>query len=296
MVIILLPVVIAFALTVTTILESGRLAEELGRFAFVLRGTQYILIWLGFIALYYVVPNTHVRVRYALLSGVVAGTLWCFMSFLYVKLQFGIGRFDAIYSSFSVIPLLIMWIYLSWVIMLFGAELTYAYQNEKTFAMERWAAGASFAYREAVGLRAMIEIGRRFDAGEPGLAVTESAEQWHVPSRLLNETIEQLEDAGLVRQCATDPVTFVPARSPDKICVGEVVAALREAGRDPSDLREDEALKPLLTDVAGARNKTMREPLADWVLRLHPTMQALPANGARIIELNESATKNDASG
>jgi membrane protein len=295
MVIVLLPVVVAFALTVTSILESEDIANNLGRFGSALRGVQYVLIWLGFTALYFVVPNTHVRIRYALLSGVGAGTAWCVMSFVYVKLQFGLGRLDALYTSFSVIPLLIMWIYLSWIILLLGAELTYAYQNEKTFAMERWAAGASYAYREALAVRAMIEIARRFDAGESGMPATESAEEWHVPTRLLNETLDQLEDAGLVAKCATDPVTYVPARSLDRISSGDVVAAVREAGRDPSELRDDPALQPLLAQVAGSENEVLRAPVTDWVRRMHPPRQVLPAGDTdhNILQLNDSASADE---
>jgi len=295
MVIVLLPIVVAFALTVTSILESEDLAGGLHGFSFMLRGVQYVLIWLGFTALYFVVPNTRVKVRYALLSGVAAGTLWCVMSFIYVKLQFGLGRFDALYSGFSVIPLLIMWIYLSWIILLLGAELAYAYQNEKTFAMERWAAGASYAYREALAVRAMIEIARRFDAGETGLPATRSAEEWHVPTRLLNETLDQLEDAGLVTKCATEPLTYVPARSLDKISSGEVIAAIREAGRDPSELRSDPVLQPLLAHAVGPENEALRAPVTDWVRRMHPPIPVMPAGDTDhgILQIDDSAEDED---
>jgi len=294
-VIIMLPLFVGFALTVTTLLESQQMHDALQGFAFALRGVQYVLIWFAFTALYFIVPNTRVRVRYALFSGVVAGTLWCIMSYVYVNLQIGSSRFDAIYTSFAAIPLLIMWIYLSWVILLLGAELTYAYQNEKTFAMERWASGASYAYREALAVRAMIEIARRFDAGEPGLPATQSAEEWHVPTRLLNETLDQLEDAGLVTKCATDPLTYVPARSLDRISSGEVIAAVREAGRDPSDLRTDPVLQPLLAHVVGPENEALRAPVTDWVREMHPPKPVLPAGDTdhNILQLNDSAANED---
>jgi len=163
--------------------------------------------------------------------------------------------------------------------------------------MERWAAGASYAYREAVAVRAMIEIARRFDAGETGMPVTQSAEEWHVPTRLLNETLEQLEDSGLIAKCATDPVTYVPARSLDKISSGDIVAAIREAGRDPSDLRDDPALRPLLAHVAGSKNEAMRAPVTDWVRNMHPPRQVLPSGDTdhNILQLNDSAAADDSS-
>jgi membrane protein len=294
-VIFMLPLFVGFALTVTTLLESQQMHDALKGFAFALRGVQYVLIWFAFTALYFVVPNTRVRVRYALFSGIAAGTLWCIMSYVYVNLQIGSSRFDAIYTSFAAIPLLIMWIYLSWIILLLGAELTYAYQNEKTFAMERWASGASYAYREALAVRAMIEIARRFDAGEPGLPATQSAEEWHVPTRLLNETLDQLEDAGLVTKCATEPLTYVPARSLDKISSGAVIAAIREAGRDPSELRTDPALQPLLAQVMGPESEVLRTPVTDWIRQMHPPKPVLPAGDTdhNILQLNDSEAIED---
>ncbi len=294
-VIFMLPLFVGFALTVTTLLESESMQMRLGPFAFALYGVQYVLIWFAFTSLYFIVPNTRVRVRYALFSGVAAGTLWCVMSYGYVNLQIGSSRLDAVYTSFAAIPLLIMWIYLSWIILLLGALLTYAYQNEKTFAMERWAAGASYAYREALAVRAMIEIARRFDAGETGLPATQSAEDWHVPSRLLNETLDQLEDAGLVTKCATEPVTYVPARSLDRISSGEVIGAIREAGRDPSDLRADPSLQPLLAHAVGPENEALRAPLTDWVRKMHPPRPVLAAGDTDhdILQLNDSAANED---
>ena len=222
-----------------------------------------------------IVPNTKVKWRYALLGGIVAGTLWCFGSWAYLHLQIGVTRNSLIYSSFALFPLLMTWIYVSWIIVLFGAELTFAYQNERTFAMERHAAGASHAYREAVGLRAMVEISRRFDEGLPGLSSEDAAREWNVPTRVINETMDQLAEAGLVSARATEPVTYAPARSLDKITVGDVVNALREAGREPSALREDESLRPLLAEIEGRGSRLMTASLDTFVRRFYPQREAI---------------------
>jgi membrane protein len=211
-------------------------------------------VWLAFTALYFFVPNTRVKVRYALLGGIVSGLAWSIASWAYVDYQVGLERYSLVYSVFAQVPLLLMWIFVSWVIVLFGAELTFAFQNEKTFAMERLAADASYAYREAVGLRVMLDIAHRFDEGERGLDVTEAAEAWNVPTRLINDTLDDLEDSGLVKRVATEPVSWQPARSIDRIRLGDVLAALREAGRDPSPLLRSEAFRELLDELTGCGN------------------------------------------
>lgn len=278
MIVLFIPFLVAGVLGVTIVLQND--PGRLGGFAFALRGVQYGVVWVAFSALYAFVPNTKVKWRYALLGGIIAGSLWCIASWAYLNLQIGVSKNSLIYSSFFLFPLLMTWIYVSWIIVLLGAELTFAYQNETTFAMERHAAGASHAYREAVGLRAMVEICRRFDAGMPGLSAAEAGKSWNVPTRLLNETLDTLEEAGLVRRCATEPVTFVPARSLDRITVGDVVWSLREAGREPSALREDEALRKLMDEIGGREAPLMKAGLEQVVRRFHPPRQALPAGQA----------------
>ncbi|MCP4644074.1 MAG: YihY/virulence factor BrkB family protein [bacterium] len=274
MVLILLPILVGGVLSVSIVLARPEVQSRLFLPPFFLSGLRYVVIWTAFTALYYVVPNTRVKFRYAILGGIIAGTLWILLSISYVKFQIGLSRYNLIYSSFALVPLFLMWMYFSWMVMLFGAELTFAYQNERTFAMERLAAGASHAYREALGLHAMIEMAYRFDTGLPALTASQSAEEWCVPTRLMNDTLTTLEEYGLVRSCATEPITYQPARSVDKIAVRHIVNALRESGRDPSLLRDSESLRPILEQVGGAPGGFMDTPLSVLIQDMRP---ALPA-------------------
>lgn len=273
LIMLLIPFVVAAVLGFMIAMQNPTVS--LGRYPWLWRTMPYISIWAIFSLVYVIVPNTKVRWRYAVLGGTVAGTLWCLGSWAYLFLQIGVTRNSLIYSSFALFPLLMTWIYVSWIIVLFGAELTFAYQNERTFAMERLAQGASHAYREAVGLRAMVEVSRRFDEGLSGMATEDAAREWNVPTRVINETMDQLEQAGLVCARATEPITYSPARSLDKITVGDVVLALREAGREPSALREDEALRPLLAEIEGRGSRLMTASLDVFVRRFYPQHEAI---------------------
>ena len=272
MVILLLPFL---ATTVITITTSTAIQERLGAFAIVLEGAKYVVIWAVFTAMYWVVPNTRVKFRYAFLGGMVAGTVWLLFTHIYAQGMVGLARYELVYSTVALFPLLLMWMYFSWIILLFGAELSFAYQNEKTFAMEWLSAGASHAYREALGVRAMTEVAQRFDSAQSPLVAEEFAREWGVPTRLLNDTLESLAEAGLVQKCATQPATYQPGRSIDKITVGDVVRALRESGRDPSDLRADPDLRPILDEVNGVDNALMNTSLASVI------QQGLFANDPR---------------
>ena len=249
-VLLIMPFIVITVVALAAALESDNIRARLGPFAFTLIVILYAIIWLAFTALYFIVPNTKVKFRYALLAGIIAGTLWCLLTAGYLKFQFGLPRYQTLYSTLASVPILLMWVYVSWVILLFGAELSFAYQNEKTFAMERLGQGASYAYREALALRTMIEISKHFEQGIPGVSIQQSAEQWNVPTRLLNDTMDCLEDANLVTACATEPVTYQPARPPEKTTVGDIISALRESGREPSLLREDEACGNLFKELS----------------------------------------------
>ncbi|HEO71585.1 MAG TPA: YihY family inner membrane protein [Candidatus Hydrogenedentes bacterium] len=263
---VLLPFVVALVLSVTAVLESAQLRAQLGLFASGLRFVQYAIIWLVFTAMYYFVPNTRVDGRFALAGGVIAGTLWCLLSWAYVKFQVGLPRYGLFYSTFAQIPVLLMWVYFSWLLLLFGAELTFAYQHEKTFTMERFAEGASYAYREAVALWAITELGRRFDKGIAPVSVVSLAEEWNLPARLVADVLETLNDGGILTQCEGEPPKYVPARSLDHITVADVLLCLREAGRDPSDLRERPEFQPLVKRMfderVGLASETLKELIA----------------------------------
>lgn len=246
MITLLLPFVAAGILGITAALENEQIATMLGSFSAVLRGGQVAVICLTFSLLYVLVPNTRVQLKYALLGGLVAGVLWSLASWGYVSFQLRLIRnYELFFSTFALFPLLLLWLYTSWIILLFGALVTFAYQNEKTFALERLADRASYAYREALAIRAVVEITRRFQKGLPPYAVAEAAEAWNVPTRLLNETMDCLVNAKMLSACASEPVTYQPARSPETTRILDVIRALRDQGDDPSMLRKDEAYLPM---------------------------------------------------
>jgi membrane protein len=257
-----MPFFVATIVSVMAVLHHSALQLPLSQ-AVVYRLAQHAAIWLGFSALYIFVPNTRVRLRHALLGGIVAGTAWSFLTWFYIAFQYGLSRYSLLYSTFAQFPVLLMWVYFSWVIVLFGAELTFAYQNEKTFALERYADKASYAYREALGLRIMLEIARRFEWDIVGLSVEEAAREWNVPQRLLNGLLDEFMRARLVTGSVGEPVRYGPGRPLDKITVGDVLTVLREAGCNPTALRDDESFRPLLERLKAPHDGFLEMTLAE---------------------------------
>lgn len=262
MITLLLPVVAAGMLGITAALTTN---DSLGSFSIILRGCQVLIISLTFALLYYLVPNTSVRPKCAMAGGLMGGIAWTLTAWAYVTFNVGLAKYTFFFSAFALFPMLLAWIYTSWLILLFGALVTFAYQNEKTFALERLASNASYAYREAVAVRLMIEMARRFGAGEGAFSVVELAEAWNVPSRLINEALDILVESHLVTVCSTEPVTYQPSKAADKIQIRDVVAALRENGEDPSELREESRYESLYTGLNVADLAYLDATVADMV-------------------------------
>lgn len=263
----LLPIVMAAVLGITAALATVE-TNEFMRVA--LSGLQLAVLCLTFTAMYVFVPNTKVMFRYALLGGVIAGVIWVLNSWAFVNLQIGLSRNEFLFSTFALFPILLFWIYSSWIILLFGALIAFAYQNENTFAMERYADEATYAYREALAVRAFVEMSRRFDDGRPGYTVGEMAQAWNVPTRLLTDMLESLVAANLITPCATEPVTYQPARSPEKTRVIDIVHVVREAGRDPSLLRGEAAYKDLYRGLSAGEDEYLHLTIAALAQKLSP--------------------------
>lgn len=193
----------------------------------------YLILSLAFGLFYQLMPNTKVQARAALVGGVVAGCLWQLnqeFSVFYVSRVVSNSR---IYGSLGAVPVFMIGLYICWIILLFGAQVAYAYENRRAYLQERQVETINQRSREFVALRLLTEIGRRFQRGEPPPSLARLADQIGVPSRLVNQILQALAKAGLVAQTNGSESAFVPARPLERITVADAIQALRVgAGRD----------------------------------------------------------------
>jgi membrane protein len=194
-----------------------------------------VLVIAGLTFLYWFLPNTEVRFRPALLGGAVGGVLFSIMQHLYVGLNVGVARYDAIFAGFAWFPLLMAWIYLEWAVTLLGAQVAYAYQTLPLYRREVRGTPAGPAARESIGLAVALAITRAFRSGERPWDEEGLSEHLDVPLRTVREVIAHLEKAGVVSPVA-DPArscVFQLARSADHIRVVDVIGALRGPRETP---------------------------------------------------------------
>jgi membrane protein len=196
-------------------------AYELG-----LKQTPTILLLLGFAFLYWFLPNTSVRPLPALLGGLVAALLFTLAQRLYIGSNVGVARSNAIFGSFAALPLLLVWLYVSWIVVLLGCEVAFAAQNLHSFRLARAGEEPRPAAREAIGIAVAAHVARAFRDGG-GITDEALAGQLDVPVRTVRAILVDLEGGGIVSLRGADGCDYQLGRAADAISITQVLEALR---------------------------------------------------------------------
>jgi len=197
-----------------------------------------VVLWLTFTLVYVLVPNTRVRFRPALVGGIVGGSLWHLnnlFGFLYVSRVVSNSR---IYGSLGLVPVFMIGLYFSWLILLFGAQVAYAYQNRHAYLQDKLAENVNQRGREFVALRLMTCIGGRFQRGLPPATVQEISTELDIPTKLVQQVLQTLLAAGLVAEIAGADAAYAPARPLDSITAHHILLAMRTGSGQESISRD----------------------------------------------------------
>jgi membrane protein len=171
----------------------------------------------------------------------------------------GSTRYDAIYSGFAIVILLLIWIYLAWLILLVGSNIAFYIQYPEYIRVRGAGMKVSGAMRERLGLHLMAEVGQRFLAGAKAPALDEVARELRIPSRSLAGAAEALQKAGLLVVIGDDDPRYLPGRDLAEIEINEVLTALR---RDEGDNRYQRlaghaAVERLVSRVEDSRSEAL---------------------------------------
>lgn len=267
------PLLVVSALGITASVMSSTLMQQLiavepfGELILVAsRLVPYLLIITAFTFVYIFVPNTRVRLGPALIGGVVAGLLWQSAGWVFASMVAGSGNYAAIYSSFAVVILLLIWIYVAWLILLVGASVAFYVQHPEYLRLRGRELRLSAASVERIGLATLGEIGRRFLTGEPAPSARDLSARLGLPGEAIEDALARLVRAELVLRIENDTEPrFAPARDLAAIKLDEVVEALR-SDRDDA-LAQTVRLAGALAGVADDLDRRRREALVGQSLR-----------------------------
>lgn len=187
--------------------------------------------WLAFTLIYKIVPFTKVNVGAAALAGVIAGTLWNAWKFLFTWYAANAVTTANLYGSLAAIPLFIFWLYISWLLLLSGAKLTYAFQHSRTYQPEQERGELSQYQLERLACRLYFELVQRFFSREPPLTTLDLVDRLAVSPRLIEQVIGGLERAGLVEVFGREDVgEILPRLDPSLVTPWELVDTMRRRG------------------------------------------------------------------
>ncbi|MEQ2009179.1 MAG: YhjD/YihY/BrkB family envelope integrity protein [Limisphaerales bacterium] len=199
----------------------------------------FALLSIGFAVFYAVLPNTKVEWRAALVGGVVGGSLWQINNLLSVLYVSRVVANNKVYGSLGMVPVVMIGLYFSWLILLFGAQVAYSFQNRRAYFQEKQVENLDQRSREFIGLRLMVEIGRRFLAGEKPATGTALSELLGVPTRMAGKILSALVSARLLAESQQGEVAYLPARPLEQINCHDILLALRTAKNGCVATRDD---------------------------------------------------------
>lgn len=264
-VLVVVPVLMVAATTLNATLSSqaviefieSRYAAAAAFYLRLLKLTPFVAIWIAFSFLYKFMPNTRVRPGPALISGVIGGSLWIAWQWVYITFQIGMKNYNAIYATFASVLIFLLWLNISWQIILLGAEIGFGLQNHSTFAMEMRSHAASMKARISLAVTVLAHASGAMLSGAQNFCIPAFAREHGVPVRLLNEVVNELVKTGFLAP-VWDPEgqgNFVLMRAPDKVRISDVVEALLTSGASPESLGLNKRLRPPVLEAVACIEK-----------------------------------------
>jgi membrane protein len=186
-----------------------------------------VVLCLTFAAFYALIPNTKVHWGAALAGGLAGGILFHLNNVVSVLYVSRVVSNSKIYGSLGLVPVFMIGLYFSWLILLFGAQVAYAYQNRATYLEEKQVENINQRGREFIALRLMMRIGQQFARGEPPLSAVDIGEALAVPTRLVQQIMQTLAAARLVTETSGAEPGYIPARPLETITCHDILLALR---------------------------------------------------------------------
>ncbi len=234
------PIFVFLAISMTSTLQSTAFMTSLEGQAYVgelvlstFKILPYVGMWIAFTALYIFMPNCKVHYPAALVGGVFGGTLWQLAQWGYVHFQVGVSKYNAIYGTMAALPILMVWIYVSWLIVLLGLEMTFAWQNMRGVPSDIRGEKVNYASREMIALTVLLVVAEAFYRGDKSWDLKRLANELDLPPRLARTILSQLVRLGFVaevRDGEYDQFAYQPGRAPENLPLTKILEGLKGDG------------------------------------------------------------------
>lgn len=229
----------------------------------------YMLVWLSFSFVYMLIPNTKVNFKSALVAGIVAGSSFQLLEWGYVNSQIGVSKYNAIYGSFAALPLFLLWLNLSWQILLTGAELSYSHASLKNYLHKRLQTQVNPRTQELILFHVLCVLVQEFRQHDKLMTRNDLHQQLiNTPNELIDKAVNRLTEANILH--TGEDYVLLPAIDINKLDFNFILNKLQHTGgTDSTELHSPELQKFKAVfdafDSQRAENQ-MNVPLKDFTL------------------------------
>jgi len=260
------PVVIVIALGALASLQNESIVQWLAQnalfgplFAATSKLTPFLLVTAVFTFLYWYMPNTNVHLRSALVGGIAGGFMWAAVGMVVAAFVANSARTQAIYASFAIAIVALIWLYLNWLILLIGAQLAFYFQNPAYMRIGRREPRLSNAMRERIAMNIMLSVASAFRNSNVSVDISTLSEAMRIPSITVAPIVAGLENKGLLT--SNEKEQLLPGRDTSRIKLHEILDVVRVEGETGSyrEPRWDETVEALCGSIDGAVAGTLGE-------------------------------------
>ena len=222
-----------------------------------------------FVVVLMFVPNTRIRFKAGFVGGVTTAILFAVWFKLCMALQIGVVKYSKLYGGLAALPILLAWVFMSWQIILFGEEVTFAVQHSASFFRDEGAKRAGARPKWRLGIALVVEMARQWARGDGAFDCAAYVAAHRISSRLVSDVLGLLATAGLVAETGEtggESERFVLLRPPEKITVGDIVAAVADAGTPAEALglsKTEGPLRDYFARIDGRLAETLGTPVSE---------------------------------
>lgn len=244
------PLLIGVSLSMTAALRSHSFTTyfienyEYGKLVigFMFKLFPIAFTWIAFTLMFAIMPNTRVSVKSAVVGGVISGTIWELAKVGYSIYQVKSTNYSVIYGSLAALPFFLIWIYISWAIVLFGANIVFANENANSYEWEEGFGKLTFRFKQVLGLWLMTHISYNFMKGLPPFTPQQISEKGLVPLRMVNQVTGELIQQGFLIEVSGPKYEggFMPGKPCEDILVSDIFDNLASEGKQMPEFFPDD--------------------------------------------------------
>ncbi len=262
-----------------TVFISTQIAHITERFAFLgvfspfiffmLKLLPFCMIWGVFAFIYIFMPNTKVNFKSGLIAGMIAAAGYQVIQFAYINFQVGVAHYNAIYGSFAALPLFLIWLQISWLIVLFGAEISFTLQNVNKYEFETDCLRVSSSFKKLLSLQTAHLLIKNFSNGHKPLTAIQISHTLEIPISLVSQILYELVESGIVFESRSEEnkeFAYQPARTINVLTIKYIIDALEQRGVDNIPVAQTKELKTL-SETLQTFNDTIEKSPANRLLK-----------------------------